>query len=108
MSKKASRCLTQRCSLGIQVEDRAADADSAVKEAEKTNKRATDLDSEVEKLRKKIQGEGNHHCSVGFRFDHQAECVVVLSKTCCRSRKSPAPRCPAKTWRSCSGMLSGW
>lgn len=58
------------------MEDRAADADSAVKEAGKTHKRATDLDSEVEKLRKKIQGEGNHRCLVGVRFDHQAERIL--------------------------------
>lgn len=44
----------------IQVHDRAAEADRAVTEADKTHKRAKDLNSEVEKLRKKIQGEGHH------------------------------------------------
>lgn len=50
----------------VQVEKSAADADRALTDAEITHKRAADLDSEVEKLRKKIQGEGNHlvvfHC----------------------------------------------
>lgn len=53
----------------VQVEKSAADADRAVTDAEKTHKRAADLDSEVEKLRKKIQGEGNHqHLVVSHCF----------------------------------------
>lgn len=48
--------------MHLQAEDRADDAARAVTDADKTHKRAKDLDSEVEKLRKKIQGEGNHHC----------------------------------------------
>lgn len=51
----------------IQVQDRAADADRAVREADKTHKRAKDLNSEVDKLRKKIQGEG-HHQYLGSLF----------------------------------------
>lgn len=44
----------------IQVQDRAAGADRAVTEADKTHKRAKDLNSEVEKLHKKIKGKGHH------------------------------------------------
>lgn len=51
----------------IQVQDRAADANRAVTEADKTHKRAKDLNSEVDKLRKKIQGEG-HHQYLGSLF----------------------------------------
>lgn len=58
----------------VQVEKSAADADRAVTDAEKTHKRAVDLDSEVEKLRKKIQGEGNHQPLVAF---HCSKCVLI-------------------------------
>lgn len=76
MEKKAVRCHT----VCVQAEKSAADADSAVTDAEKTHKRAADLDSEVEKLRKKIQGEGNHQHLVAFHwfgvlFDHQTESI---------------------------------
>lgn len=44
----------------IQVDDRAAEADGAVTDADKTHKNATGLNAEVDKLRKKIQGGGRH------------------------------------------------
>lgn len=50
----------------IQVQDRAADADRAVTEADKTHKKAKDLNSEVEKLHKKIQGEEHHQYLVSM------------------------------------------
>lgn len=42
------------------MKDRSADADRAVREADKTHKRAKDLNSEVDKLHKKIEGEAHH------------------------------------------------
>lgn len=71
MLKKAVRSRARSC-VCVQVEKRAAAAGRAVTDAEKTHKRATDLDSEVEKLRKKIQGETSHphlvvsHCFGAF------------------------------------------
>lgn len=84
MSKKAVRCVTAGCCVCVQVEKSAADADRAVTGVEKTHKRATDLDSEVEKLRKKIQGEGNHRHLVAFHwfqviFDHETESIWLRS-----------------------------
>lgn len=52
----------------VQAQDSAADADRAVTDAEKTQKRAADLDSQVDRLRKKIQGEGNLQRLVASTF----------------------------------------
>lgn len=47
----------------LQVQDRSADADRAVREADKTHKRAKDLKSEVDELHKRIEGEEQRHSS---------------------------------------------
>lgn len=48
----------------LQVQDRSADADWAVREADKTHKRAKDLNSEVDELHRRIEGEEQHHYSI--------------------------------------------
>lgn len=48
------------CFVVIQADKEAADADKAVADVGKTHKRAKELDSEIQKTLKKIQGEENH------------------------------------------------
>lgn len=49
-------CLCTKCAFSTQADRRAADANKAVGNIEKTHKRAKDLDSEARNLLKKIQG----------------------------------------------------
>lgn len=60
----------------IKADERAADADKAVEDAEKTHKRAKDLDSEIQSNLKKIQGKGKLN-SVSFVF-HLMPCSLLF------------------------------
>lgn len=102
----------------LQVQDRSADADRALREADKTHERAKDLNSEVDELHKRIEGEEQHHSSIvvsTFFIDFLMMTEnslrirdVAFLKICCKSWRTRAPRCPAKTWRRCSEMLRAW
>lgn len=52
-------------SLKKQAGNRAADADKALEDVEKTYKRAKDLDSDIQKMLKKIQGKNKHQPAAG-------------------------------------------
>lgn len=97
--------------MRLQAQDRSADADRAVREADKTHTRAKDLNSDVDDLHKRIEGEEQHPCSIvvsTFFVDVLMMTenslrirYVAFLKICCDSWRTRAPRCPAKTWRRC-------